>query len=120
MSNESDIYNVFKNDGSLIALLGNGTSSIYEGISPDSDNYPQVVFANISTVPAGTADDAEYLKRVSMQISIITKDDEYDNIKSLVDTDMHSLGYMFDSETSLYDADECTKILRYVKQQEVE
>lgn len=120
MSIESDVYETFISDNLLLSLLPNGTGSIYEGIATESAPNPRIVFANISTVSVLTTDDRENLKKVTIQVSIITDDGNYDDLITHVDADMHKLGFMFDNDNEVMDAQERTKIIRYVKLREVQ
>ncbi len=120
MAIEKEIYEKFKANTDLLTLLADGENSIYEGRAPAAGPYRQLIFQNISEVPALTADNAEKLKRTTIQISIITKNGEYDDIFLLVDSDMHEIGFMFDSSIELNTTDTRTKIIRYVILREAE
>lgn len=114
MAIEQDINDTLKADTALLALLADGENSIIEGIAPENGPYSQIVFSNISEVAALAADNKENLKRITIQTNILTTDGEYNDIFVLLDADMHSLGFMFDSSTEINSTDTRIKVTRYV------
>ena len=71
---EEEVYQELATDTALLAVLPNGTKSIYHLQAPTVDpvRYPILVYAPISDVPALSADNVEFAHRVTIRIHVIT------------------------------------------------
>ena len=77
--------------------------------------YPFVVYKEISNVPAMHADNAEVAARVTYQISIVTIDDEYEAIETIIKNVMTTMGFLRISSEELHDGDDYMRVLRYCR-----
>ena len=77
--------------------------------------YPFVVYKEISNVPAMHADNAEVAARVTYQISIVTIDDEYEAIETIIKNVMTTMGFLRVSSEELHDGDDYMRVLRYCR-----
>ena len=71
---EEEVYQNLASDTALMAVLPNGSKSIYHLQAPavDPARYPILVYAPISDVPALSADNVEIAHRVTIRIHVIT------------------------------------------------
>ena len=77
--------------------------------------YPFLVYKEISNVPAMHADNAEVAARVTYQISIVTIDDEYEAIETIIKNVMTTMGFLRISSEELHDGDDYMRVLRYCR-----
>ena len=77
--------------------------------------YPFVVYKEISNVPAMHADNAEVAARVTYQISIVTIDDEYEAIETIIKNVMTTMGFLRVSSEELHDNNDYMRVLRYCR-----
>lgn len=69
---EEQIHSAFVADERLIELLANGAKSIFHYVAPATYQYPAIVYAPISDVPALAGDNQEIAHRVTIRIHVIT------------------------------------------------
>ena len=75
--------------------------------------YPVVVYREITNVPSLCADNREKQFRCTYQVSIATKDDEYEELEAAVEGAMLSLGFMRVDAQDILDG-EYFRVLRFV------
>lgn len=80
------IYGALTADTSLTAL-----ADIYMNDSKNATKVPSVVISIVDEVPR-FADDGELITTTRFQITIITRDAEYDTIESYIKKDMYDIG----------------------------
>ena len=70
---EEQVYQNLASDTALIAILPDGSKSIYHLQAPAVDpvRYPIIVYSPISDVPALSADNVEFAHRVTIRIHVI-------------------------------------------------
>lgn len=88
------VYNSLVSDIALCDLLASGANSVYTTYSEDAGTYPVVVIGLIDDVPELHGDNKELASLVRFQVSIITKDAEFDAIEALVKKNLLALGAM--------------------------
>lgn len=82
----------------------------------DADGqYPFVVYKEISDVPALHADNIEVAARVTYQISIVTDNDDYAAIETIVKQIMTVMGFLLVDSEELHDGDDYTRVLRFCR-----
>lgn len=82
----------------------------------DADGqYPFVVYKEISDVPALHADNIEVAARVTYQISIVTDNDDYAAIETIVKQIMTVMGFLRVDSEELHDGDDYTRVLRFCR-----
>lgn len=86
MDVRESIYSALSGDTALTAL-----ASVYMNDSKDSTSLPAVVVSIVDEVPR-FADDGELITITRFQITIITRDAEYDTIESYIKKDMYDIG----------------------------
>lgn len=69
---EEQVYAAFLADERLIELLAKGKDSIFHYVAPATYQYPAIVYAPISDVPALAGDNQEIAHRVTIRIHVIT------------------------------------------------
>lgn len=69
---EEQIHSAFIANERLIKLLANGAKSIFHYVAPATYQYPAIVYAPISDVPALAGDNRELVHRVTIRIHVIT------------------------------------------------
>ena len=77
--------------------------------------YPFVVYKEISDVPALHADNREVAARVTYQISIVTDNDDYAAIETIVKQIMTVMGFLRVDSEELHDGDDYTRVLRFCR-----
>ena len=83
-----------KSNQSLCGLLAHRKRSVYYGYSEDAGTYPVVIVTIVDDVPSTHADNREIYGIVRFQVTILTRDAEYDAIEEQVKQSMLSLGAM--------------------------
>ena len=82
----------------------------------DADGqYPFVVYKEISDVPALHADNIEVAARVTYQISIVTDNDDYAAIETIVKQIMTVMEFLRVDSEELHDGDDYTRVLRFCR-----
>ncbi len=82
----------------------------------DADGqYPFVVYKEISDVPALHADNIEVAARVTYQISIVTDNDDYAAIETIIKQIMTVMGFLRVDSEELHDGDDYTRVLRFCR-----
>lgn len=105
-------YSALKNDATLTILVPGG---IFADKKPEGGKYPCVVFAEISNVPAVSADNEEDSSRVTTQISIMTNSGSTTAIAERVDFIMTKrLGFSRQFSGDIIDGDVKITAMRYV------
>ena len=94
MSVLSDLYKALTSDVAPTALLSQGASSIYHNWSEDAGTYPVLIYTVPSDVPLLGGDNEELYHKVTVRISICTKDAAYSGIYKELQRVMKGLGYM--------------------------
>ena len=69
---EEQIHSAFLTNERLIELLAKGKDSIFHYVAPATYQYPAIVYAPISDVPALAGDNRELFHRVTIRIHVIT------------------------------------------------
>lgn len=78
----------------------------YDGI------YPHIVFREISNVPALHGDNRELFFRAVYQVTIVTDNDDYEELESAVESAMINLGFMRTDTQDILD-DKFNRVLRF-------
>ena len=118
MDYRKEIYDKLLADTSLVNLLANNKNSIYNNFDDDAD-FPCIVFKEVDNVPIIFSDDNEKAQQVRYQVSILTNDDEYNDIEDLVIKDMLDLKYVRKISTHITKDDVYIRILQFTKLTEV-
>ena len=109
---KTTLYSALKNDATLVALAPGG---IFADKKPEAGSYPCIVFAEISNVPAVSADNEEEVSRVTVQISVMTDSGSTTAIAGRVDFIMTTnLGFSRQFSGDILDGDIKIKAMRYV------
>lgn len=109
---KTTLYSALKNDATLVALAPGG---IFADKKPKAGSYPCIVLAEISNVPAVSADDEEEVSRVTAQISVMTDSGSTTAIAGRVDFIMTiNLGFSRQFSGDIIDGDIKIKAMRYV------
>lgn len=81
--------------------------SEYNGI------YPHVVYREIANTPALCGDNREILFSVVYQVTIVTDDDDYEQLESAVETEMTSLGFIRSSAQDNPESGNFNRVLKF-------
>lgn len=108
-----ELYDALCNDDTLCTMLAQGADSV-SAYYEDDMALPCIIVQEISDTPAQFTDDDESAARIRLQITIVTTNDEYDEIEQQVKTIIRVLGYTRQLSTVQRDNDKFYRILQYI------
>jgi Protein of unknown function (DUF3168) len=98
------IISALDGNAELISLLGG--PRIYFMVAPNADEFPRITYFELNNVDEDYSDDAPVSSRVSVQISIWTKDPaQISPIVQEVDETMKGIGFYRTSSIDMYEDD---------------
>ena len=106
-------YAAITGSAELTEQLVYGKKSIYHLQSPDAGSYPVIVYSVLSDVPALAADNEERERRVTVRVSILTRDGRYGNIYVDVQKAMAALGFVRGNAVEILDKGLKIKVVDY-------
>lgn len=112
------VYKALSNNATITGALADGVDGIKPDLTLDSGNYPNLVYGLISDAPALWGDDDEIIKRVTIQISILTRDGVDGEMVKAVQEEMHGLEFRRFSTTRLSFNGVRITALRYINEEE--
>ena len=112
---EAQIYRALTEDAALMALLSDGSNSVFYLRAPggEAGRYPILVYSPISDVPIFAADDVEAAHRVTFRIHIVTLDGQYGGIYRRVHHVMEGLGFTRTQTTPYVEGEEKMLVVDY-------
>lgn len=94
------------------SALANLSVPVTKDFSEFENVYPHVVYKEISNVPAIHGDNQEIFFRSVYQVTIVTNDDDYEELEAAVETAMLALGFMRIETQDIIDVD-FNRVLRF-------
>ena len=114
------VYKALSTNATIVGALYDGAAGIKPDLTLDSGHYPNLVYGLISDTPALWGDDDEIIKRVTVQISVLTRDGSDGDIVKAVQEEMHGLEYRRFSTTRVVMSGIRITVLRYINEEESE
>lgn len=108
-----ELYDALYNDATLCTMLAQGADSV-SAYYEDDMALPCIIVQEISDTPAQFVDDDENASKIRLQITIVTTNDEYEDIEHQVKTIIRVLGYTRQLSTVQRDNDKYYRILQYI------
>lgn len=75
--------------------------------------YPHVVYRELSNVPALRGDDCEIVFRSVYRITIVTNNDDYEELESAVENIMLGLGFVRTDAQDILDEQQFNRVLKF-------
>jgi hypothetical protein len=94
------------------AALAKLNVPVTKDFSEYEDIYPHVVYREISNVPALSGDNHEIAFRSVYQVTIVTNNDDYEELESAVESAMLDLGFMRTAAQDILD-ENFNRVLRF-------
>ena len=94
------------------AALETVSVPVTKDYSEYENTYPHIVYREISNVPALHGDNREVFYRSVYQVTIVTNDDDYEELESAVETVMIQLGFMRSDAQDILDGN-FNRVLRF-------
>ena len=114
MDRVEQVYEALAKDTKLTELLADGKEGIRADLTSYSGRYPVLCYQVISDVPHLFGDDLELARRVTVQISVLTRNGSDSEIVLRVQKIMNSLGWTRESTNRIMDGRIRAAILRFI------
>lgn len=114
MNRIEQMYEALSGDPSLTDLLADGKEGIRADLTSYSGRYPVLCYQVISDVPHLFGDDLELARRMTVQISVLTRDGSDAEIVVRVQKIMNSLGWTRESTNRIMDGKIRVTVIRFI------
>lgn len=95
------------------AALENIAAPVSKDYREYDGTYPHIIYGEIANVPSMHGDNRELFFRSVYQVTIVTDNDDYEELESAVENVMQELGFMRTDAQDIFDEQQFNRVLRF-------